>query len=68
MHNSVISMTSDGALNNHLDLAAPLLEERGFRGTFFINFNSQSFIARFSERQVIIWFVIVRILSISLIA
>ena len=43
MHNLVVSMTFDDALDTHLDMAVPMLEERGFRGTFFVNLNSQPF-------------------------
>ncbi len=47
--NLVVSITFDEALDTHLELAAPMLEEHGFRGTFLSNLNYQPFTERFSE-------------------
>lgn len=41
-----VSLTFDDALDCHLDVAVPLLEEHGFRGTFFVPVGAASFAAR----------------------
>lgn len=53
MSNLIVSLTFDDALDSHLDIAVPMLEERGFHGTFFVNLNAQSFAGRLFEWQAI---------------
>jgi sialate O-acetylesterase len=45
----VVSLTFDDALDCHLDVAVPLLERHGFRGTFFVPVGAESFTRRLDE-------------------
>ncbi|HCL92065.1 MAG TPA: hypothetical protein DIC50_04685 [Verrucomicrobia subdivision 3 bacterium] len=42
----LVSLTFDDSVDSHLDLAAPLLEQLGVRGTFFVYLGSHSFTHR----------------------
>lgn len=43
---TMVSLTFDDALDEHLDVAMPLLEQHGLRGTFYVNVGSESFTRR----------------------
>ena len=45
----VVSLTFDDALPEHLDLAAPLLTERGFHGTFYVHLAARTLAQRAGE-------------------
>lgn len=44
-----VSLTFDDALDCHLDVAMPLLEQHGFRGTFFVPVGAESFTRRLDD-------------------
>ena len=46
---AMVSLTFDDALDVHLDVAMPVLERSGLRGTFYVNVGSDRFAARHSE-------------------
>lgn len=46
---ALVSLTFDDALDVHLDVAAPLLEQHGLRASFYINAGSPAFAARHGE-------------------
>lgn len=45
----LVSLTFDDALDEHLDVAMPLLEQHGLRGTFYVNVGCESFTRRHRE-------------------
>jgi hypothetical protein len=44
-----VSLTFDDALHHHLDHAVPILNEAGFRGTFYTHLSSPAFLQRQKE-------------------
>jgi len=44
-----VSLTFDDALDCHLDIVAPVLEQYGLRGTFFVNLNAPTFSSRIDD-------------------
>jgi sialate O-acetylesterase len=44
-----VSLTFDDALDCHLDVAMPLLEQHGYRGTFFVPVGAESFTRRLDD-------------------
>ena len=46
---ALVSLTFDDALPEHLDVAMPILERHGMRGTFYVNVGSESFLGRQDE-------------------
>jgi hypothetical protein len=45
----IVSLTFDDALDVHLDIGIPLLEEYGFRGTFYVTVGAPSFTQRIDD-------------------
>ena len=43
---TLVSLTFDDGRDEHLDVAMPLLEEHGLRGTFYVNVGSEAFTRR----------------------
>jgi peptidoglycan/xylan/chitin deacetylase (PgdA/CDA1 family) len=49
MDKAVVCLTFDDALAEHLDVAMPIMERHGLRGTFFVNVGSPDFTARLQD-------------------